>query len=75
MIIISSANVGEFVIHLRNDGLVLFPPAWYGDRTTNELPARVQFMDSYKRTDGPFFVRYLRDWLNLVEAAKQAVLH
>ena len=73
MNVIATNQVGEFEINWRGDGLVMFPPLWFGDRTTNELPARVHFMHRFGRTDGPIFVKTIREWECVIDWARMAV--
>ena len=37
LIEIAKAQIGEFEIKWFSDGRVWFPPAWFGDRSSNEL--------------------------------------
>jgi len=73
LIEIAKAQIGEFEIKWFSDGRVWFPPAWFGDRSSNELPARVHFMDKYQRHSGAIKVRRFREWEDVVCWAKAAL--
>jgi hypothetical protein len=71
--VIDSVTADKFTINLHADGVVWFPPDWFGDRTTDEMPSRVALMQKYVGHDHQIVVRTIREWEAMKSLINSAV--